>query len=280
MIQAALYVVATPIGNRDDISTRAKEVLASVNVIAAEDTRHSRILLDSLEIKTPLIALHEHNERAASDAILKRIKQGEAIALISDAGTPLLSDPGYFLVRQAQEENITVIPIPGACAAIVALSAAGLPTDRFCFEGFLSAKSGPRKQTLEKLQHETRTLIFYEAPHRILDSLKAMQEVFGPQREAVIGRELTKKFETIRRAPLGELVPWVTADEMQQKGEFVVLVHGAAEQEMVSEKDQEALVILKVLCEELPVAQAARMVAAITGLKKNHVYDLALKIKS
>lgn len=279
MIQAALYIVATPIGNRDDISTRAKEVLASVQVIAAEDTRHSRILLDSLEIKTPLMALHEHNERAASDTILKRIQQGEAIALISDAGTPLLSDPGYFLVRQAQQENITVIPIPGACAAIVALSAAGLPTDRFCFEGFLPAKAGPRKQTLEKLQHETRTLIFYEAPHRILDSLQAMQEVFGPQREAVMGRELTKKFETIRRAPLGELVPWVAADAMQQKGEFVVLVHGAAEQEMMSEKDQQARAILKVLCEELPVAQAARMVAAITGLKKNYVYDLALGIK-
>jgi 16S rRNA (cytidine1402-2'-O)-methyltransferase len=277
ILPSALYVVATPIGNRDDISTRAQTVLASVNLIAAEDTRHSRILLDSLGIRTPLIALHEHNERQTAHAILEKIKQGESVALISDAGTPLLSDPGYFLVRQAQEENIQVIPIPGACAAITALSAAGLPTDRFCFEGFLPAKSASRKKFLEQLKQETRTIIFYESPHRIMESVTDIAEVFGDQREAVIARELTKKFETIRRANLATLIKWMKEDENQQKGEFVIIVHGAILDEDISEQDQEAIRILKILCEEMPMTQAVKLVASITGLKKNHVYELGLQ---
>lgn len=278
-LPAGLYVVATPIGNREDISTRAIQTLEQVNCIAAEDTRHSRILLDFYGIKTPFIALHEHNERESAQGILARIQAGEAIALISDAGTPLLSDPGYFLVRQVQEAGLLVIPIPGACAPIAALSAAGLPTDRFCFEGFLPAKSSSRLKFLQQLVKETRTLIFFESPHRIMESLRALCEVFGQDREAAIARELTKKFETIRRDTLGALLEWLITDENQQRGEFVILVHGAILSPQEDEQDVRAREIIEILSKELPLAQTVKLTAAITGLKKNQVYDLALQSK-
>jgi len=200
-----LYVVATPIGNLADISERARQVLAAVAVIAAEDTRHSGQLLKHLAISTPMLALHEHNERQASQGIIERLQRGEDVALISDAGTPLLSDPGYLLVGAAHQAGIRVSPIPGASAMLSALSAAGLPTDRFVFEGFLPARAGPRRSRLEALQHEPRTIVYYEAPHRLLESLQDMLDIFGAGRPAVLARELTKIHETIRLSTLGEL---------------------------------------------------------------------------
>jgi 16S rRNA (cytidine1402-2'-O)-methyltransferase len=245
-----LYVVATPIGNLSDMTMRAIEVLKTVNCIVAEDTRHSQPLMQQYGIKTQTIALHEHNERERTLKLLERLQQGESIALISDAGTPLISDPGYYLVREARAAGIKVVPLPGACAAIAALCVAGLPTDRFIFEGFLPAKAGARLQRLERLANESRTMIFYEAPHRILDLLEALLEVFGGERQVVLAREITKLFETIKSDALNQLIPWVKADSNQQRGEFVVIVAGM--QEISSETEQEALRILGILLESLP----------------------------
>jgi 16S rRNA (cytidine1402-2'-O)-methyltransferase len=272
-----LYIVATPIGNLQDITLRAVEVLKTVNCIVAEDTRHSQPLLQQYAIKTKVIALHEHNERERTGKLLLRLQQGEAIALISDAGTPLISDPGYYLVREARAVGIKVVPLPGACAAIAALSVAGLPTDRFIFEGFLSAKSGARLQRLERLRNESRTMVFYEAPHRILDLLQALQQVFGDDRQVVLAREITKMFETIKSDVLNKLIPWVEADSNQQRGEFVVIVAGR--QEVSSETEQEAGRILGVLLEALPLKQAVELASKITGQKKNDVYQAALQLK-
>ena len=219
----SLYIVATPIGNMGDMTDRAQKTLSDVDVIAVEDTRRSGQLLRNFSISTPMISVHEHNERQICDSLLDRIEKGESIALISDAGTPLLSDPGYFLVNQAREREISVVPIPGVSAVIAALSVAGLPTDRFVFEGFLPAKSAARQQKLEKLKDDLRTIIFYEAPHRIVEMLKDCETIFGSQRKAVLARELTKTFETVHGDTLGELIPWVEADNNQRKGEFVVL---------------------------------------------------------
>jgi 16S rRNA (cytidine1402-2'-O)-methyltransferase len=271
-----LYIVATPIGNLQDITLRAVEVLKTVNCIVAEDTRHSQPLLQQYAIKTKVIALHEHNERERTGKLLLRLQQGEAIALISDAGTPLISDPGYYLVREARAVGIKVVPLPGACAAIAALSVAGLPTDRFIFEGFLSAKSGARLQRLERLRNESRTMVFYEAPHRILDLLQALQQVFGDDRQVVLAREITKMFETIKSDVLNKLIPWVEADSNQQRGEFVVIVAGR--QEVSSETEQEAGRILGVLLEAL-LKQAVELASKITGQKKNDVYQAALQLK-
>jgi len=229
--KGSLYIVATPIGNMGDMTERARQTLADVDVIAVEDTRRSGQLLRNFEISTPMIAVHEHNERQICASLLSRIEKGENIALISDAGTPLLSDPGYFLVNQARKEDISVVPIPGVSAVITALSVAGLPTDRFVFEGFLPAKSAARKAKLEKLKDDTRTVIFYEAPHRIVEMLKDCQSVFGGQRNVVLARELTKTFETVHGDALDALIPWVEADDNQKKGEFVVLVQGAETRE-------------------------------------------------
>jgi 16S rRNA (cytidine1402-2'-O)-methyltransferase len=273
-----LYVVATPIGNLQDITLRAVEVLTAVNCIVAEDTRHSQPLLQQYAIKTKVMALHEHNERERTSKLLERLQQGESIALISDAGTPLISDPGYYLVREARAIGIKVVPLPGACAAIAALSVAGLPTDRFIFEGFLSAKSGPRLQRLERLRNESRTMVFYEAPHRILDLLQALQQVFGGDRQVVLAREITKMFETIKSDVLNKLIPWVEADSNQQRGEFVVIVAGM--QEVSSETEQEAGRILGVLLEALPLKQAVELASKITGQKKNDVYQAALQLKN
>jgi 16S rRNA (cytidine1402-2'-O)-methyltransferase len=273
-----LYVIATPIGNLLDITRRALEILQSVSLVAAEDTRHSRKLLAHYGIGTPLLALHEHNERTATAGLLRRLDAGADIALVSDAGTPLISDPGFHLVRGAREAGFRVAPVPGPSALTAALSVAGLPTDRFIFEGFLPAKQAARRQRLLELQDATATLVFYESSHRILASLGDMLVQFGAGREATLARELTKTFETIRQASLVELHEWVAADSDQQKGEFVVLVHGAA-------KSADAVVdaavarMLRVLMAELPLRQAASLAAQISGIGKNVLYEYALRLK-
>ena len=274
-----LYIVATPIGNLGDMSQRAIDILKQVNVIAAEDTRYSGRLLQHFGISTSAIAVHEHNETKVSAGLVNRLQQGESIALISDAGTPLISDPGYHLIRMAGDAGITVTPIPGACAAITALSASGLPSDRFSFEGFLPSKSTARKAVLEKLIHETSTLIFYETPHRIVDSLSDMNEIFGADREAVMARELTKRFETIKRAPLAELLSFVKDDGDQQKGEFVILINGAEKEQDTDADTQELQRILKILLEKTSLKEAVAIATAITGLKKNQVYEQAVALK-
>lgn len=271
-----LYVVATPIGNLGDMTPRAVETLQAVDLIAAEDTRHSGRLLTHFGIGTPTIALHEHNERTLAPRLVERLAAGESLALISDAGTPLLSDPGFHLVRLAREQGIRVVPVPGVSAVMAALSVSGLATDRFVFEGFLPAKSGPRRKRLQALAGETRTLIFYEAPHRVGATLADMVAVIGEGRRAVLARELTKTFETVKDAPLGELAAWVGGDADQQKGEIVLLLAGAPGDE--GGDDSEARRILGVLLEDLPLSQASVLAARITGLKKKRLYQLGLSL--
>ncbi|UYZ84117.1 16S rRNA (cytidine(1402)-2'-O)-methyltransferase [Entomomonas sp. E2T0] len=272
-----LYIVATPIGNLEDITNRALRILREVDLIAAEDTRHTTKLLQHFAINTALKPCHDHNEREQQNYFVQLLLAGKNIALVSDAGTPLISDPGFHLVREAQQQGIRVVPIPGACAVIAALSAAGLPSDRFSFEGFLPAKSTARKSTLETLKEESRTLIFYEAPHRLLESLQDLVAVFGKDRQAVLARELTKTFETIKNTTLAELAEWVEADSNQQRGECVLLIEGwkAPVQEDIN---QETGRVLKVLLAELPVKQAAALTAEITGERKNKLYQYALEI--
>ena len=270
-----LYVVATPIGNLGDITERARAVLAAVDVIAAEDTRHSGRLLQHLQITTPTIALHEHNERERAPQLIERLQQGASVALISDAGTPLVSDPGFHLVRLAREQAIKVVPVPGASAMLAALAASGLPSDRFSFEGFLPAKSGARKKCLEALADDNRTLIFYETPHRIVEALADMVSVFGEERYVVLARELTKTFETIKGDAVGGLLQWVRNDANQQKGEMVLLVKGAGES-ADGKHEQEGRRILKVLLEELPLSQASSLAAKISGSKKKSLYQYGL----
>ncbi|MCR1825542.1 16S rRNA (cytidine(1402)-2'-O)-methyltransferase [Pseudomonas oleovorans] len=275
----SLYVVATPIGNLDDISARALRILREVALIAAEDTRHSARLLQHFGIQTPLAACHEHNERDQGGRFLARLQAGEDVALISDAGTPLISDPGYHLVRQARAAGFAVVPVPGACALIAALSAAGLPSDRFIFEGFLPAKAAGRRARLEQVREEPRTLIFYEAPHRILECLQDMREVFGDDRPALLARELTKTFETLQGLPLAELCEWVAADSNQQRGECVVLVAGWQAPEGEDAVSAEALRVLDLLLSEMPLRRAAALAAEITGVRKNVLYQVALERK-
>ncbi|MCW8828406.1 MAG: 16S rRNA (cytidine(1402)-2'-O)-methyltransferase [Gammaproteobacteria bacterium] len=271
-----LYVVATPIGNLGDLSPRAVDILQRVDCIAAEDTRHSAGLMRHFAITTPMLSLHEHNERQKTQLLLQRLEGGESIALIADAGTPLISDPGYILVREAHMAGLRVVPIPGPSALIAALSASGLPTDRFSFEGFLPAKDGARRKLLEALAQERRTLAFYESPHRILDSLADMAGIFGETREAVVARELTKTFETIRHDNLGNLLEWMRGDANQQKGEFVVLVGEAPKDEGGEGPAAEACRIADILVQELPVKQAAALAASISGEKKNALYKYLL----
>jgi 16S rRNA (cytidine1402-2'-O)-methyltransferase len=274
-LNSQLFIVATPIGNLQDISQRAIETLEQVDLIAAEDTRHSKRLLNHLGVTTKMISLHEHNEEKQIAKILELLGQGKSIALISDAGTPLVSDPGYRLVYEVRKSNIDVVPIPGACAAIAALSASGLPSDRFLFEGFLSAKQNARLQHLEKLKSETRTIIFYESPHRISVMLQDLLTVFGSERYVVIARELTKLYETIRGDELSNLIEWFELNTEQHCGEFVVLVKGKQKikKENLTDEDKR---ILKVLLEELPVKQASHLASKITGKKKNAFYKEAL----
>jgi 16S rRNA (cytidine1402-2'-O)-methyltransferase len=275
--KAALYIVATPIGNLGDISHRAIEVLRRADVIAAEDTRHSSRLTQHFGIATRLVSYHDYSSSGREDAILAELAAGRSVALISDAGTPLISDPGYSLVARARQMQITVIPVPGACALTTALCAAGLPTDRFVFEGFPPHKQGARRQLFESLADEQRTVIFYESPHRIADSVIDMRDAFGEQRQAVICRELTKTWETIHGDSLSALSQWIVADVNNRRGEFVVLIHGAPvvdQDSQLSDADRQ----LRVLLEELPVKQAAALVAKLTGLKKNAVYKRALEL--
>ncbi len=272
-----LYIVATPIGNLGDISLRAIETLKTVDLIAAEDTRHSKYMLDNQQISTSTISLHEHNEQQRSQLLLEKLQQGQSIALISDAGTPLISDPGYRLVTLVRSAGIKVIPIPGSCALIAAISASGLPSDRFAFEGFLPPKAGARQQRLTLLADETRTLIFYESPKRIVGTLNDMQQIFGVERQACLARELTKIHETIETRPLQELAQWVAADNNQQKGEIVLLVAGAVE--ALSADEQAMQRLLTLLLPEMPVKKAAAITAEWLSVSKNVAYQLALKLQ-
>lgn len=270
MPPGTLHVVATPIGNLDDISLRALATLREVAAICAEDTRHTRHLLDHHGISKPLLALHEHNEAARIPALLARLADGQSLALVSDAGTPLISDPGFPLVRAARAAGIRVSPVPGPCAAIAALSVAGLPCDRFAFEGFLPTRAGARRQCLEQLAGESRTLVFYESGHRIQASLEDMAQALGPERRAVLARELTKLFETVLDDSLAGLVARVAADANQRKGEFVLIVEGAVQ-------DSDATLIAgrrlyAKLTEHLPPAKAARLAADITGAPRKALY--------
>ena len=276
--KGVLYVVATPIGNLGDLSPRARQVLGEVDLIAAEDTRHSRPMLSHFGIGTPLIAVHEHNERRVCDDLLERLERGTSIALVSDAGTPLISDPGYVLVREARRRGIGVCPIPGPSALVTALSVAGLPTDRFVFEGFLPRSGKARDERLERLRRDDRTLVFYESGRRIVDTVTDLARVFGAGREAVIARELTKLYETVLADTLQGLVERLGTDAEQRKGEFVLLVCGAQivpEDEQAAEADR----ILRLLMEELPLKQAAGLAARITGGKRNELYQRALALR-
>ena len=275
-MSAQLYVVATPIGHLDDITYRAIEVLKSVKLIAAEDTRTSAKLLKHFSINTPLTACHDHNESDKVNHLVERILAGENMALISDAGTPLISDPGFKFVRAAQAKGVQVIPVPGACAAIAALSAVGLPSDRFSFEGFLPSKQSQRLLHLNRLKDETQTLIIYEAPHRILECVKDMADVFGADRPVGFAREITKTFETIKKMTLGELVEFISNDSNQQKGEIVLVIGGSSvEKDMEQEKlDQ----LLTRLLQDLSVKAASQLAADLTGIKKKIAYQRALEL--
>ncbi|MDO6441259.1 MULTISPECIES: 16S rRNA (cytidine(1402)-2'-O)-methyltransferase [unclassified Marinobacter] len=278
--RGTLYIVATPIGNLEDLSPRAVRVLSEVAVIAAEDTRHSGRLIQHLGISKPLIALHDHNERGRVKSILDQLLAGADVALISDAGTPLISDPGYVLVREARAEGVRVSPIPGACALVAALSAAGLPTDRFLFVGFLPAKRTGRCTELGELQKETATLVFYESPHRILDTVSDIADVMGAHREIVLGREITKTFETFYSGEASQVLSALQDDPHGSRGEFVVMVRGADKSEsglMAGALDVDRL--LNLLMAELPVKKVAKIASGLTGLGKNELYQRALELK-
>lgn len=269
-----LYIVATPIGNLDDITLRAINTLKQVDLIAAEDTRHSGLLLQHLAIKAKLFALHDHNEQEKSQLLIEKLKSGLSIALISDAGTPLINDPGYHLVKACRENNINVVPIPGACAAIAALSASGLPSDKFSYEGFLPSKTKARQDYLTTLLDEPRTMIFYESTHRLLDTLQDMQTIWGGDKQIVLAKELTKTWETIVNFSIIDLINWLQEDSNRQKGEFVLIVEGNNKTDDVI--DTKAINTLKLLLKELPLKKAAAITAEIYGLKKNQLYQLGL----
>lgn len=273
---STLYIVPTPIGNLGDITQRALSVLQSVDLIAAEDTRHTGLLLQHFGINARLFALHDHNEQYKAETLLAKLQEGQSIALVSDAGTPLINDPGYHLVRTCREAGIRVVPLPGPCAAIAALSAAGLPSDRFCYEGFLPAKSKGRRDALKAIEQEPRTLIFYESTHRLIDSLDDICAVLGESRYVVLARELTKTWESIHGAPIGELAAWVKEDENRRKGEMVLIIEGFKVQSD-EELPADALRTLALLQKELPLKKAAALAAEIHGVKKNALYKYALE---
>jgi 16S rRNA (cytidine1402-2'-O)-methyltransferase len=273
--RGTLYIVATPIGNLSDLTDRAREVLASVDAVAAEDTRHSGQLLRMLGISKPLISVHEHNEATRAAQLVEHLKNGEAIALVSDAGTPLISDPGFDIVRATLAEGHRVVPVPGACALIAALSASGLPTDRFAFEGFLPAKSKQRCSKLSEISKDERTLVFYEAPHRLSEALEDIAATLGPARRTVVARELTKQFETIYYGTARELCDRAKNDTDMSRGEMVIVVAGATE---VSSTTLEADTVLRVLLSELSPAQAAKLAARLTNATRDELYRRAVEL--
>lgn len=276
--QGRLYVVATPIGNLSDLSARARAVLESAGLIAAEDTRHSGSLLKHFAIRTPLVSLHEHNEKQRTGELLLRLQQGTAVALVSDAGTPAISDPGFELVRAAAAAGIDIVAVPGPCAAIAALSIAALPTDRFCFEGFLPARAAARRERLTELADEARTLVFYESPHRIAETLEDCAACFGAQRGAAVAREITKLHEAVYRGSLAELRARASQDADFSRGEIVLIVAGAAR--AAAAPDDAALDrVLRPLLNELPLKQAARLAAQIAGVRDNLAYKRALRLR-
>jgi len=270
-----LYVVATPIGNMGDISPRARQILAAVSVVAAEDTRHSSQFLRGLGLERPMLSLHEHNERARATELVLRLRAGESVALISDAGTPLVSDPGYQLLRAALAAGIVISPIPGPCAAVAALSAAGLPSDRFCFEGFLPARAAARRRRLAELAADPRTFVIYEAPHRIAASLADIAAACGGTRRACIAREMTKKFESFYRGSLDELAARAQSDEDLRRGESVIIVEGAQAEPVGAGRLDETLAVL---LRFLPPSAASEAAAALTGVRKNEAYARALDL--
>lgn len=276
-----LYVVSTPIGNLGDITHRAVETLEKVDWIAAEDTRHTKQLLTALGLNKTLISLHEHNEQQRTDQLLTKLQGGEKGALVSDAGTPLINDPGYHLVKTLRENDIAVVPIPGVSAVITALSCAGLPTDRFTYEGFLPAKNSKRVQQLQTLEQEKRTMVFYESPHRLEDCLASMTEVFGGQRELVVGRELTKKFEQFVSGTLDEVCAYFKENGDRVRGEFVLMLAG---NQAVSDQEGAALdldkMIKVLLAQTLPVKQIADIVSQVSGEKKKAIYQRTLELKA
>jgi 16S rRNA (cytidine1402-2'-O)-methyltransferase len=276
-----LFVVATPIGNLRDLTPRAADVLRDADVLLAEDTRHTQQLLNACGVTRPggsIESLHEHNERERVAGLVERLRGGVSMALVSDAGTPLMSDPGALLVEEAARAGVAIVAVPGPCAAIAALSIAALPSQRFAFEGFLPAKPAARRRALEALAGETRTLVFYEAPHRVAASLADMAAAFGEGREAAVAREITKKFETVHRGTLGALAQRATTDPDMTRGEIVVVVSGAEARDETAANTAAASAVLRALLEELPVSQAAKLAARITGRGRNELYELALAI--
>jgi 16S rRNA (cytidine1402-2'-O)-methyltransferase len=276
--KATLYIVATPIGNLKDITYRAVEVLGTVDWIAAEDTRHTQRLLQALGVNKPLLSLHDHNEQARSQQLLEKLQAGESGALVSDAGTPLINDPGFHLVKLLRQQGVSVVPIPGPSAVITALCAAGLPTDRFSYEGFLPAKNQKRLQVLQTLKNDTRTLVFYESPHRLTESLKAMLDVFGAERQMVAAREMTKTYEQFVAGSVAEVAAYFDANADKVRGEFVLMVMGDVVAEAVSEDEHDAL-IGALLKQNLPVKQITDIVVEMSGQKKKAVYNRVLTLK-
>ncbi len=279
MEQGTLYIVATPIGNLGDISSRAVEVLSSVAVVAAEDTRHSGKLLKHLGINARLKSYHDFSSDAAEQGLLKILAGGEDVALVSDAGTPLVSDPGYKLVRAARNANFSVRPIPGPSALLAAVSVAGLPTDRFTFEGFLPARQGPRNKQLSKLQDEARTLVFFEAPHRLGETLQSLIENFGDSREIFIAREMTKRYEEHFSGSLAECIQWAGTNENAERGELVLVVSGSQVQAETGDDMSAAIRLYSLLREELSLKQAVKIAAQYCEVRKNDLYDQALRLE-
>ena len=275
-----LFVVATPFGNLQDLSPRAAACLRDADLVLAEDTRHTRKLLDACGIGRdgPVDSLHEHNERERAPALVERLRGGVNVALVTDAGTPLMSDPGSVLVRLAAEAGVAIVAVPGPCAAIAALSIAGIATDRFAFEGFLPAKSSARREALQPLARESRTLVFYEAPHRLDETLRDLADIFGAGRVAMIGRELTKHFESAYRGTLGDLAERCARDPDMTRGEIVVVVAGAPVENDDAQRERESRRVLQLLLKELPVSQAARIAAQITGVRRKELYEVALQL--
>jgi len=276
IIKGVLYIVATPIGNLEDLSPRAKMVLENVDLIVAEDTRHSKPMLNQFGIGTKVRAYHDHNEREQTPILIEQLQAGASIALISDAGTPLICDPGYHLLLAAHAEKIKVIPIPGPSALISALSVAGFSSEKFVFEGYLPARQTARQQRLQELKNETRTLVFYEAPHRILASIEDAIICLGDERQAVIAKEITKRHENIQRGTLNELMHWLHSDKDLTKGEFVVVVQGDASSQFDT---QEASRILKILLADHSVKEAAKLTSEIMQGNRNDIYKLAMDLK-